>query len=857
MKDQKDKRTKMLFRTSIFVVFTITGFTSQAQNWRSMIDNPEYTFLEVKDAFYAEFGDEKGAKRSGWKQFKRWEWFQEQRLDERGQMPSSRLIYQEVKRAQMQEQYRGAAGDWNLLGPIETPTNGSGRSIGRLSAIAFHPTDTMQMWAGAPAGGVWKSDDNGESWNPLTDNLPNIGVSEIVVNPHNSDTIYISTGDGSSGDTYSYGVLRSVDAGITWDTTGLSFGVSQQRNIRRMLMDSTNTNVLIAASTHGIYRTENAGETWNLVQGGNFADMEFKPYSNDTVYATTNSSSSSPFFISYDNGITWASSTNGMVTSDMRRTKVAVSPDNPDVVYTLSSAANGSSFHGIYRSLDAGANWTQMATTPNILNGDEFGDGDGGQGWYSMELAVSPIDADELKVGGVNLWQSVNGGANFMLEGHWTGANGTYVHADHHRLEYSPLTNQFYVGCDGGLYRRSNFFNGFETISNGMAITQFYRLAVSQSDERIILAGAQDNGTFRWKNDIWQGVYGGDGMEQMIDPTDASTMYCTIQRGELHKSTDGGNSFGDDIAPIGGAWVTPFMMEPGEPDVLYAASNTRVYRSDAGGSDWFEFSPGLTTVNSGQLIMLDVSHSNTEYLVAGSRRSIRITTDLGGNWSNILSGLPGNNMTYVAFDPLEENTLWVTFSGYTDGEKVYRSQDAGETWENMSMNLPNLPVNCVEIERSSTGGVYVGTDVGVYYWDRNLSEWEPYMTGLPNVIVNELEIHEATNTLRAATYGRGLWESETRNFINVGIEESVLENGKDVTVWPNPASEYIQVGFTDVKSAMNLEVLDAYGRTILTNLNPSLKRNLNLGIQGLANGVYYLAECDQHQLVGRFIVAKR
>jgi hypothetical protein len=255
--------------------------------------------------------------------------------------------------------------------------------------------------------------------------------------------------------------------------------------------------------------------------------------------------------------------------------------------------------------------------------------------------------------------------------------------------------------------------------------------------------------------------------------------------------------------------------------------------------------------------MLDVSHSNTEYLVAGSRRSIRITTDLGGNWSNILSGLPGNNMTYVAFDPLEENTLWVTFSGYTDGEKVYRSQDAGETWENMSMNLPNLPVNCVEIERSSTGGVYVGTDVGVYYWDRNLSEWEPYMTGLPNVIVNELEIHEATNTLRAATYGRGLWESETRNFINVGIEESVLENGKDVTVWPNPASEYIQVGFTDVKPAMNLEVLDAYGRTILTNLNPSLKRNLNLGIQGLANGVYYLAECDQHQLVGRFIVAKR
>ncbi|MGB1317646.1 MAG: VPS10 domain-containing protein, partial [Flavobacteriales bacterium] len=717
--------------------------------------------------------------------------------------------------------------------------------IGRLSALAFHPTDSLKMWAGAPSGGVWKSDDNGETWSPLTDELPNIGVSDIVVNPHYPDSMYISTGDGSSGDTYSFGVLLSADGGVSWDTTGLSFGVNQQRNIRRLLIDSTNTNVLLAASTHGIFRTENAGVSWDLVQGGNFADMEFKPFANDTVYATTNSSSLQPFYVSYDNGLSWASSTSGMATGDMRRTKVAVSPAEPNVVYTLSSSSNGASFHGIYRSDNSGETWTQMATTPNILNGDEFGDGDGGQGWYSMELAVSPVNADELKVGGVNLWQSVNGGANFMLEGHWTGANGTYVHADHHRLEYNPLTNQFYVGCDGGLYRRSYFFNGFETISNGMAITQFYRLAVAQSEEGIVLGGAQDNGTFRWKENIWQGVYGGDGMEQMIDPTDPTIMYCTIQRGELHKSTDGGNNFGDDIAPIEGAWVTPFMMEPGEPEVLYAASNTKVYRSDAGGGDWFEFSPGLVSVNSGQLIMLDVAHSNTEYVVAGSRRTLRITTDLGGEWSNILSGLPSNNMTYVAFDPLEENTVWVTFSGYSEGNKVYRSEDAGETWENMSMNLPNLPVNCVEIERSSTGGVYVGTDVGVYYWDKNLSEWEPYMTGLPNVIVNELEIHEATNMLRAATYGRGIWESETRNFINVGVDENVLTNESQISIWPNPASDYVQVNFPSTKTAQNINVLDAYGRIVLTNLNTGLKKDITIGIQDLANGVYYLSSSDQ------------
>ena len=843
-------------KCACFGMLLCSSMSLSAQDWRTMISDPNASFQDVQAAFYTEFGDETGAKGSGWKQFKRWEWFQEQRLDERGQKPNSRLIYEEVKRAQLQKEYRGAAGDWTLIGPIEEPENGNGRSIGRLSAIAFHPTDTNQIWAGAPSGGVWKSNDNGSSWEPLTDDLPNIGVSEIIVNPHNTDTIYISTGDESSGDTYSYGVLRSIDGGITWDTTGLSFDISAQRNIRRMIMDSTNTNILIAAATNGIYRTADAGATWQQVQSGNFCDVEFKPFSHDTLYATTNSSSSPPLFVSYNGGVNWSPSTNGMNTSDMTRAKVAVTPANPDLVYVLASSSNGSSYHGVYRSTDSGANWTLMSDSPNLMNGDEFGEGDDGQGWYSMELAVSPIDENELKVGGVNLWKSANGGANFTLEAHWYGANGTYVHADHHRLEYNPITNQFYVGCDGGLYRRSHYFNGFESISTGMSITQFYRLSNSVSDETVLLAGAQDNGTFRWKNNIWQQVNGGDGMESMIDPFNANNMYCTIQNGQLHKSTDGGNSFGDDIAPIGGAWVTPFMLEPGEPDVVYAASNTKVYRSDAGGGDWWEFSPGLTTINSGQLIMLDVAHSNTEYVVAGSRRTLRITTDLGGEWTNILPGLPGQNMTYAAFDPLEENTLWVTFSGYAEGQKVYRSTDAGETWQNMSMNLPNLPANCVEIERSSKGGVYVGTDVGIYYWDSTLSEWEPYMTGLPNVIVNELEIHEPTNTIRAATYGRGLWESETRNYINVGINETE-RTIESVKVWPNPATEFVHATFSDNSKIENINVVDAYGRSIMVNLNPTNQSTLTIGIQDLANGVYYLTGLEGNKLLGRFIVNKQ
>lgn len=824
--------------------------SAQEVNWRDLVNDPNATFEETKEAFYAEFGDEVGEKGSGWKQFKRWEWFMEQRLDENGNKPNQRLIFEEVKRADLQQEFRGGNSNWQLIGPIEEPQNGYGRSIGRISAIAFHPTDSNQMYVGAPSGGIWKSEDNGLSWSPLADDLPNLGVSDIVIHPHYPDTMYMSTGDGSSGDTYTYGVLKSVDGGETWDTTGLSFGINEGINIRRLLLDSVNPNVLIAGGTDGIYRTEDAGTTWQEVASGNFCDLEFKPRAHDTVYAARGSSASAPFFISTDNGQTWAASSTGLNAGSITRMKICVSPASPEFIYGVTSSSNGG-LDGVYRSDDSGVTWTLTTDSPNLMTGDQYGMEEGGQGWYSMDIAVSPINADIVKVGGVNLWESTNGGNTFLLEAHWFGANGTYVHADHHRLEYHTLTKQFYTGNDGGLYRRSHYAPGYESVSTEMSITQFYRLANAKSDPTLILGGAQDNGTFRWRDDSWFAVYGGDGMEPMIHPENTNIIFCATQRGGLHRSADGGITFSSSLEPAEGAWVTPFMMEPGNPQVIYSPSGSRVYRSDDMGSSWYEISGGLTTINSGRLTLFDVSHTDTEYLVAGTRSTLYLTKNLGGDWVSIKSGLPNSNMTYVAFDPLDEETVWVTFSGYSDGNKVFRSEDAGETWENMTMNLPNLPANCVEIERSSTGGVYVGTDVGVYYWDRTLNEWEPFMTGLPNVIVNELEIHESTHTIRAATYGRGLWESDTRNFINVNVDE--LQNSEVITtrVWPNPSSEILNIQFEN--DPKQFSIIDAYGRTVRDLLNKNYIKSLSIDIQQLASGVYYLKSNDG-KLLGRFIV---
>lgn len=816
-----------------------------------MMNDSEINFNEIKESFYAEFGIETGEKGSGWKQFKRWEWFMEQRLDDNGRMPNHRLIFEEVKRARLQQEYRGATSNWQLIGPIEEPQNSDGRSIGRISALTFHPTDTNQIWVGAPSGGIWKSDDYGESWYALNDQLPNLGVSDIVVHPTNHDTLYMSTGDGSSSDTYTYGVLKSVDGGNSWDTTGLSFSVSDGLNIRRLLLDSLNPEVLIAASTDGIFRTNDGGVTWQNVQFGNFTDLEFKPTSTDTIYAAKGNGSGLPFYVSYNNGQSWTSSSSGLG-SDIRRMKIAVTRANPEIIYAVTSQADGG-LEGVYRSDNSGDSWTKLtnSNSPNMMSGDISGVEEGGQGWYSMDIAASPVDENELKIGGINMWQSFNGGNSYTVDAHWFGANGIYLHADQHRLLYHPITNQFYAGNDGGLYKRSYFFNGYETISTGLSITQFYRLANSASDPTIILGGSQDNGTFRWWNDFWLAVYGGDGMEPMISPEDPNVMFCATQRGGLHRSFDRGNTFTSDIQPTDGSWVTPFMMEPGSPEVIYAASGTNLFRSDASGSDWYEVSPNLTTTSGGWLTLLDVSHTNTEYIVTGSRNTIYLTKDLGGDWENIKSGLPNVSMTYVAFDPLNENTIWVTFSGYSEGNKVFRTIDAGETWQNMSMNLPNLPVNCVEIERSTTGGVYVGTDVGVYYWDETLTEWEPFMTGLPNVIVNELEIHEVSNMIRAATYGRGMWESETRNFINVGVDK--ITGGTEFIIFPNPATDVITLRLTKDHQDEQMEIIDAYGRTVISKLEIKNTTDIRLDISSLATGVYYVRSLSG-KLFGRFIV---
>ncbi len=736
-----------------FVLLISTIGLSQEQKWVEMMEDPSANFYEIQSNFN-EYWDGREIKRGvGWKQFKRWEYFMEQRAWPNGRIPAPNATAEAM--AKYYAEYPPASdktttADWQPLGPYSWNTVSYNPGIGRINATAVDPLNPDIIYVGAPSGGLWISNDGGGSWVTTTDDQVVLGVSSIAIDPQNTSTIYIASGDGDAGDTYSVGVLKSEDGGTTFSTTGLNWTITQTRRISKLLIDPTNSDVLIAATSSGIYRSLDAAANWSLIQSGNFKDIEFKPGDPQTIYAA-----GTTFYRSTNGGASFTRVTSGVPTS-VSRFAIAVTPANPDYVYMLAGSF-GQDLLGVYRSDDSGASFSVQATTPNILGYAIDGSEAGGQAWYDLAIAASPDNAEEIFTGGVNIWHSIDGGRTFTISSHWfLGPNVVpYVHADIHSLDFHG--DILFAGTDGGVWNTADKGLTWTDISFGLATTQFYRIGGYPDDASLVIGGTQDNGTNLLNGDQWTHVLGADGMEASIDHSNPDIMYACIQVGGLRKSVNGGNSF-TNIRPGGagsGGWVTPHVMDPNNAEVIYAGYQN-LWQSENGGNSWRSLGGVGSTIRS-----IALTKANSDYIYMASYGSIRRSTDGGVSWTDITSGLPTGSaaLTYIAVSSLNPDRVWVTFSGFVSGQKVYRSTDGGSSWTNISSGLPNLPVNCVVVDRGSDEGVYVGTDVGIYYRNNASSEWRNYSEGLPNVIVQELEIHDATRTLKAATYGRGLWES--------------------------------------------------------------------------------------------------
>ena len=744
------------------VIFNILFFISSlvfAQSWIDLMQEPNQNFYQTQDAFNNFWEGKSIEKGKGWKQFKRWENFMEPRVYPDGNFRSNILYEEHLNLQSSNNEYRMLPPNvWTQVGPSDVPlqSNGSKRGIGRLNSIVFHPTDSNTIYVGAPAGGFWKSSNGGQTWSTSSDFLNNLGVSDIAIHPQNPDTLFIITGDRDGGDTYSYGVMKSYNGGNSWSTTGLSFNITSSYRGNRIMFDPIDPNIIIVATSNGIFRSSDGGNIFtNTFSSVNLVSLEFHPTNSNIIYA--GSKGNTTVYKSSDNGVTWAVSGTGLPsTNDVVRCCIAVTNDNPNVIYAL-FGDNSNGFYGLYKSSDEGLTWNSQSNSPNLLGWSTNGSDNGGQAWYDLALTVSHTDENKVFVGGVNCWKSNDSGVNWDLNTHWYGGGGaSYMHADEHMLQYNPIDNKVYSANDGGLYFSSDDGLSWQDISDGLQITQFYSLGVSQTVQDLVITGSQDNGTFLKNSNSWDAVIGGDGMECIIDHSNSDVMYGAIYYGDIRKSTNGGNSF-SSIAPVNnGAWETPYEMDENNSQIIYAGYK-ELYKTIDGGSSWNIITNNET--NGGTINEIALSSSNSNIIFFSDGSNLFKTDNAGNSWQNISSSLPNKSITYIIVSPYNENRVWVTFSGYTNQEKVYHSDDGGNSWQNISGTLPNVPANCIELDyNDSLETVYLGTDLGVFKKDSTLSDWNLFNNNsLPNVIVNELEIQYQSNKLVAATYGRGLW----------------------------------------------------------------------------------------------------
>ncbi len=733
---------------------------------------------------------------------------------------------------------------WYSAGPKAPPSSGGG--TGRVNIVLNKPGSPNVIWIGTPDGGLWKSTDTGASWLPLTDTIPNLGVADLALDPKNSDILYMATGDGYgysipsgwfSGGTYSNGIMKSTDGGNTFYPTGLNYSRTQTKQIFRVAVNPGNSKLVYAATDNGLFLSKDAGATWNKLVNDYFVDIKFNPTNPAIGYA-----SGTAFYYSTDSGKTWSINNSTFANNGFTVILLGVTPADSNIIYAL-GVTYSSGY--LYKSSNQGLSWSYVKqTSPSYY------------GKYAACITVSPTDANHIVLGGVGLAESTDGGSTFYDITVTNNYNDPmYDHPDHRSINFKAGSNDtLFDGNDGGSYMGVRQGTGryiWKMISKNIQTLQFYGVSTAYSSPSEFFSGAQDNGINRSNNGGWDHVLGADGMLCAVKPDNARAVYANNQYGYLSKSTDGGNTWTGGIGPSlaqTNNWIAPISIDPNSSKTLYYGGDD-LYKSTNNGSTWKSMNANNSDRINVALIAVAPSTSNYIYVVKRSDYSLNyayvyLSTDGGNTWNNIGGdGLP-TGYVYVSdikVDRKDSQKVWLTIGGFNDGQKVYMSKDAGAHWKNISGTLPNIPINCVAVENSTQGGVYIGTEVGVFYRTDSSGDWTRYSDGLPNTIITQIEVLPSINILRASTFGRGIWEGSIAGTI-LGIDK-MQDIEDNIKIYPNPSNGIFNISFPTWKTyAPRITIYDLMGRTVYESIKTNnASGEIVFNLPGLKDGIYTIA----------------
>ena len=705
---------------------------------------------------------------------------------------------------------------------------------GRIADIAVHPDNDNVWYVATGSGGVWQTNNSGHTWKPIFDDYPSYSTGCITLDPSNPSTIWLGTGENVGGRHVAYGdgIYRSTDGGQSWKNMGLK----KSEHISKIIVHPENSNIIWIAAQgplwssgdeRGLYKSTDGGITWKKTLGDNkwtgVTDIAVDPRDPNVMYAATwdrhrtiaaymGGGPGSGLHRSRDGGETWTKLTTGIPKSNLGKIGIAISPQQPDVIYAAIELDRKKG--GVYRSTNQGASWKKMSDAVS-----------GGTGpHYYQELYACPHNFDRLYLMNVRILVSDNGGANFRT------LKEQKKHSDNHALVFrKDDPNYLLVGCDAGVYESFDLAENWRFLPN-LPLTQYYKVAVDDREPFYhIFGGTQDNGSHGGpsrtdnqhgiRNQDWYKTLFADGHQSATEPGNPDIIYAETQQGGMHRIDlkTGEQVFIQPQAPEGGGherfnWDAPIVVSPHNPATIYFASQ-RMWRSDNRGDSWTAISDDLTRneeritlpimgkqqswdnpwdvgamsiFNSITSISQSPIDENVLY-AATDDGIIQVTSDGGKNWRKIMAeklpGVPARAFVNdIKADLHDVNTVYVALDNHKSGDfqpYLYKSTDKGMTWKSIKGNgksgIPDRVLTWrIVQDHVKSDLLFAATEHGIYVTLNGGQQWEK-LKGAPTISFRDLAIQKRENDLVGASFGRGFYVLDDYSAMREVTKENLKE----------------------------------------------------------------------------------
>jgi len=698
-----------------------------------------------------------------------------------------------------------------VLSGLELREIGPAIMGGRVSDLAVNEANPAQFFVGTATGGVWKTTNHGQSWEPVFEDQSTASIGAISLAPSNPNVVWVGTGEPQNRQSSPWGdgVFKSMDGGRTWEHMGLE----ETRHVGSVVIHPRNPDIVwIAAVGHlwgpnperGVYKTTDGGRTWERVlyidENTGAIDLVIDPGDPNTLFAAmyqrqrtafgfSADGSGSGIWRTLDGGAQWTELSQGLPAGDKGRIGLDVYRQDGNLVYALVESREEG--RGIYRSDDRGDTWERVSgTNPRPM--------------YFSLVRIDPNDPNRVYTGGTRFGASDDGGKSFQ-----DGDAAEGIHVDHHALWIDPAnSNHLILGNDGGLATSWDRSKTWRQIDN-LAIGQFYEVGVDMQDPYRVCGGLQDNSSwcaphntlsdYGIRNGDWVDVSGGDGFYNVIDPTNPDIIYTESQGGNLSRyDARSGEAArirplarpieGDEDREYAFNWNAPIVLSAHDPAVVYIGAD-HLLRSRDRGVTWEEASPDVTrqidrdtlTImgeevtdetlsnndgirNYGTITAIGESPITADVVFVGTDDgNLQRTTDGGGTWTNLTDRLPGlPYRTYVSGVEVSvvDGRVYASFDGHRNDDyaaHVYTSDDLGDSWRRITTGLPAWSVNRIKEHPRTPDLLFAANEVGVYVSVDRGQTWQRLTANMPTVPVDDIEIHPRDNDLILGTHGRSIW----------------------------------------------------------------------------------------------------